>query len=318
MSISELLSRIPEHVKAKLTPGYILMSVHGIELGKSRCINCKKVLTHSPKSRCENCHRPWPRICWIDGCRNDIMVEKHVNSKGHVEWYEAGGHCGCAYQGSAEASRVAAETKWEEMYRDEPRVVAAVKDLYLGEPSRQRAAAAIKEWYREGKAFSEWKPLYVHGSSGSGKSVMVANAVRHALVSGVFKRPVIIRESQLKSRASKYAGNEEGYSRKWKELHDSDVLVIDGWDQNRASRAPMRGTVGHVPGYTATQFSQIGGLLRYRMENSRKATIFISLLPPAIADFGEDVASRWGRGNYVAHVGPVDFRRVTRGGSKDE
>ena len=314
MSISEILSRIPEDIKRKLTPEYILMSVHGIEIGKTRCVECKSVLEDSDKSHCEKCSRPWPRVCGINGCSGEVMVDKHVNSKGGVEYYESA-HCGCLYRGIESSSRAAGEDKWRAMYCDEPRVMSAVDDFYSGEDSRADAADAIKGWYREGRAFKEWRPLYVHGPAGSGKSVMVANAMRHALTAGVFKGAMIIKESQLKVWASRNAGNEEGYSSKWKRLHDVPALVIDSWDQSRARRLPHRGLAQSdrvLPGYTQTQYSGVAGLLRHRFEHSYKATIFISLLPPAIGDFGEDVNSRWNAGNHVARVGSVDFRAKKR------
>ena len=310
MSISEILSRIPDDIKRKLTPEYMLMSVHGIEIGKTFCVECKELLTESDKSRCENCFRPWPRICGINKCTEEVMVDRHVNSKGGVEYYESA-HCGCLYAGDAEQGRTAGEEAWRSMYRDEPRVIGAVEDFYSGEESRADAAESIRRWYREGKVFKEWRPLYVHGPSGSGKSVMVANAMRHALSSRVFKGAMIIKESQLKTWASRNAGNEEGYSSKWKRLHDVPALVIDLWDQSRARRLPHRGLSQSdkvLPGYTQTQYSGVAGLLRHRFEHSYKATIFISLLPPAIGDFGEDVNSRWNAGNHVARVGSVDFR----------
>lgn len=311
MNISEVFTRIPEELRAKLTPEYIIQSVHGIVLGESTCMECRKVLTHNDYSKCMHCDKPWPRICWADGCNEYAKMDRHVNSKGGVTWYDLEGHCGCAAIGAAKKSRDASESKWRSLYSDQPAIVKGVDNYYQQEPNRRYIEGVINEWYRSGKS-DGWSPLYLYGQPGSSKSTIISRIVRRGMMDKVWKYPALIREQTMKAYASKSAGNEEGYDRKWKRLRDADILIIDSWDSARSRGAPkndMLSSSRKLPGYTDTQLASVAGLLRYRFEHGGKATVFISLIPPMFREFGADVESRWAASNYAGETDPIDYRR---------
>lgn len=298
-------------LKEKLTPEYIIKEVHGIVLGQSKCMECGAVLTDNNYSKCLDCDKPWPRICPMQGCLEYVRVDRHVNSKGGVSFYEIEGHCGCAALGDAKKERSAAEVRWRELYCDEPHVVAAVDDYYRDEPNRSYVESVLTSWYKGGER-DGWSPLYIFGPSGSSKSTMVSRIVRTGMLRKTWHSVTMVRETTLKTQASKFAGNEDGYSKKWKRLHDTGLLILDGWDSARSLKAPVKDMMGNtrrIPGYTPTQLAGVASLLRHRLQHTHKPTIFISLLPPSIKEFGADVASRWGASNYVGETDPIDYRQ---------
>lgn len=266
---------VPERIRHTLTPLQTFVRCYAVDEGR-KCPTCGRMLVIAEqleaegiaRGRCLGCKRPLPKRCQNSGCADGVEPMAWEHKGKVIDWYDGGAYCERCTSDTARSGR------HQGLVRSVPKLAALGAASWMPDVSwRNKVGGIARAWSTGARGITA---LYIHGPTGSGKSVAAAFICRRLYGDlGAVNGFVWTRERDvLDAHVAQYDSGEEPWQverraaavKLLEDVKTTPLLVLDEVFKGGAGR------------YTPAQIERMWDILSHRFDE-QLYTVLCSNMP---------------------------------------
>ena len=206
----------------RVNPAEIYLRHHGVDLtGDGHACECGYVwkVDDYPNTLCPQCGKYLHESCHTEDCENFCPPNGDASY-----WWRPDPYCR-----DCEMARIK-NGRMKHLESIPVQMREAATGAYWRQDHRYALDHRLAEWIRSGcgKDNSSMRVLYIHGSVGAGKTISAIRAACRAVMDGLAKSFLFVRETELITAAKTLYGDEGAASQRLlRSAKDVDLLFVD-------------------------------------------------------------------------------------------